>query len=287
MLTLHVAWTFLSKHRRKWLGHSCPSTPRRRGRRRQNGCDDIPVVAESLSRTIQVAWTFLSKHTLSAGTLCDAKNGVAPVAWTILSKRGSSAGTLCDAKTGATTFLSSQVSLAGTAVLRRQERRRTWLAWLGQSCPSAVRRRGRFATPRKASHLSWSSAGRRRYERQRTALARRQEWHRTCACVAWTFLSKHALSAGTLCDAKKGVAPVAWTVLSKRGSSAGTLCDATNGVAPELVVGEQSAPRNLSPAQSARQARVQLSPSPESDCSDRCCADSTSGLVENPHNREV
>ncbi|MFN7018682.1 MAG: hypothetical protein ACK4RG_05335 [Fimbriimonadales bacterium] len=37
--------------------------------RRQNGCDDIPAVAEPLSRTLQVAWTFLSEQFSSAGTL--------------------------------------------------------------------------------------------------------------------------------------------------------------------------------------------------------------------------
>ena len=153
-----VAWTFLSKHfrwrrRRRYAGATAflPSRLRTRGL-------DSPVQAFSLAWTPSVRWcdgipavalthSWLGQFCPSIFVGGDAD---ATVAWTVLSKhfrrRGCRrysgldslvqaklvAGMLCAAKTGATTFLSSQVSLAGTAVLRRHERRRTCVVcWRG------------------------------------------------------------------------------------------------------------------------------------------------------------
>ena len=176
-----VAWTILSKHypsarRQRYGGATAflPSRLRTRGLddlvqallvsgdalRRQSGCDDIPVVAEPVSKTLQVAWTILSKRCLLARTLYDAKNGVAPVllvggdalrrqewrrtcvvrrqdadatvAWTILSKRCLSVRTLYDAKKGV------------APAARRQEKRRTLSARRREThcAPLPLRRRG-------------------------------------------------------------------------------------------------------------------------------------------------
>ena len=164
-----------------WLGHSCPSIVRRRGRRRQNGCDDIPVVAGFMGGDGGVATPRMSSHLCSRGldnlvqacfvggdadgTLCDAQKGVAPVC-------GSSAGTPT-VRWGVVRSVSvsltkkrrryavGEVSSVGTAPPRRVRRhscrRRFYgrgrrccdakngvapvLAWLGQSCPSVFRRR--------------------------------------------------------------------------------------------------------------------------------------------------
>ncbi len=184
-----VAWTFLSKHTRpQWLGHSCPSSSRRRGRRRygfgcfvggdalrrQSGCDDIPVVAQSVGKTIPVAWTFLSKQFSSARTptlrgwvfyrrgrfttpkrvrrhSCRRRTSEqdAPRGLDILVQaKLVGGGMLCDAKKGVAPVL-AWLGHSCPSIVRRRGRRccdakkgvAPMLAWLGQSCPSVVHRR--------------------------------------------------------------------------------------------------------------------------------------------------
>ncbi len=189
------ATTFLSSQsqsagRSQWLGHSCPSEWR--GRRDQNGCDDIPVVAEPASRTLPVARTFLSKRMAGTPTpkrvrrhSCrrrtsqqDAPSGLdIPVqanGGDVLQRQNG-----CDDIPVVASFLGGDSGIATPKRVRRHSCRRGF-SW-----------RGRFATPRKASHP------------QR---------------VAWTFLSKRR----RLCSTDKNVRAtlVAWTVSSKHGSSA-------------------------------------------------------------------
>ena len=175
--------------------------------RRQNGCDDIPVVAGLIGGDSGGATPFLASHLpcASAGTValwrvrqhscrrgfsrrgqwwCDAQTG----ATTFLSSRVFSAGTACcDAQTGATTFLSSRVFLSGTAVLQRPN-----------GCDDIPVVAGFLdgdsgaATPRKASHLPTRQQGQWCYGGcddipvvagflGRDGVLRRHEWRRTCA----------------------------------------------------------------------------------------------------------
>ena len=104
-----------------WLGHSCPSKTRRRGRRRYTCGWDIPIPARLVG----------GMH----GQECPCYSGLdIPVQARLVIRDA-------DATPVAGTFVSQQGASAGTPTVRFATPRKASHLWLGHSCPSTPCRR--------------------------------------------------------------------------------------------------------------------------------------------------